>query len=59
VTPEDAVATIRRAIDMGCNFFDSAEAYNQGKTENNNEQVLGEAIKAVPRESVVIATKVG
>ncbi len=41
---------IRQAIELGVNFFDTAAAYG---TEN----VLGKAIKGVPREDVVIATK--
>jgi hypothetical protein len=32
--------------------------YNVGKTEENNEQLLGEAIRGHPRDRLVIATKV-
>ena len=46
----DAIAIIRQALDLGVNFFDTAAAYG-------TETVLGKAIKAVPREDVVIATK--
>jgi aryl-alcohol dehydrogenase-like predicted oxidoreductase len=45
-----AISIIRQAIDLGVNFFDTAAAYG-------TEAVLGKAIKSVPRESVVIATK--
>lgn len=46
----EAVALIRQALDLGVNFFDTAAAYG-------TEGVLGRAIKSVPREHVVIATK--
>src|SRR5271163_1608502 len=44
-----AISIIHQAVDLGVNFFDTA-AYG-------TESVLGKAIKAVPREDVVIATK--
>jgi len=47
---DQSVALIRRAMDLGVNFFDTARAYG-------TEKVLGEAIKIVPRESVVISSK--
>jgi len=46
----EAVALIRQALDLGVNLFDTAAAYG-------TEAVLGKALKAVPREKVVIATK--
>ena len=45
-----AIAILRQAIDLGVNLFDTAAAYG---TEN----VLGKAIKSVPRDQVVICTK--
>ena len=45
-----AISIIHQAVDLGVNFFDTAAAYG-------TESVLGKAIKAVPREDVVIATK--
>lgn len=47
---DESVALIRRAMDLGVNFFDTARAYG-------TERVLGEAIKTVPRESVVVSSK--
>ncbi len=45
----------RQALDLGINFFDTANVYSGGASE----EVLGRFLKAhVPRESVVIATKV-
>jgi len=46
----EAVALVRQALDMGVNLLDTAAAYG-------TEGVVGEAIKHVPREDVVIATK--
>ncbi len=55
-TPDDAesAATIDRAIELGCTFFDTAEAYGPFK----NEELLGRCLKR-KREQVVIATKFG
>jgi aryl-alcohol dehydrogenase-like predicted oxidoreductase len=46
---------IARALEMGINFFDTANVYSAG----SSEEILGRAIRdMVPREQVVIATKV-
>lgn len=45
----------RRALDLGINFFDTANIYSAG----TSEEYLGRAIKKhVPRDKVVLATKV-
>ena len=62
-TPEErdereSIATIHRAIELGCTFLDTAEAYGPHK----NEELLGRALKALgtgARDRVVIATKFG
>lgn len=46
-------STVRRAIDLGINFFDSADVYNRGEAE----LALSHAIKGVKRENLVLATK--
>ncbi|MCL2647250.1 MAG: aldo/keto reductase [Phycisphaerales bacterium] len=52
---EDAIITaVRKACDADINFFDTAGAYGDGLAET----VLGKAIKGLPREKLVIATKV-
>lgn len=51
---DEAVATIRRALDLGVTFFDTAEVYGPYA----NERLLGRALGA-DRERVVIATKFG
>lgn len=50
----EAIATLRRAIEIGVTFFDTAEVY--GPYEN--EILLGKALKPV-RDKVTIATKFG
>ena len=50
-----AIAAIRHAYDRGINFFDTAQGYGFGASE----QLLAKALGGIPRESVVIATKGG
>lgn len=52
---EDSRAVVRRALDLGINFFDTANVYASG----TSEEYLGRALKGFARrEEVVIATKV-
>jgi aryl-alcohol dehydrogenase-like predicted oxidoreductase len=52
---EDSRPFFKRALDLGINFFDTANVYSAGASE----EVTGRALKAlVRREDVVIATKV-
>ncbi len=54
--PEEAYATLRKAIDLGITLFDTAPAYGRGLSE----ELLGRAIRdAGCRDRVVIATKAG
>jgi len=50
----EALATIDRALELGCNFLDTAEMYGPF----TNEQLVGKAI-AGRRDDVVVATKFG
>ena len=45
---------VRRAVELGVTFFDNAEMYNNTR----GEQSLGEALKGIPREKVVIGSKI-
>jgi aryl-alcohol dehydrogenase-like predicted oxidoreductase len=51
----EAMDAIRRAVDEGVTIFDTAQAYGFGQSE----QLLSAALRGVPREQVVIATKGG
>jgi aryl-alcohol dehydrogenase-like predicted oxidoreductase len=55
-TPDDteSIATIHRAIELGCTFFDTAESYGP----YTNEELLGRALEG-RRDEVQIATKFG
>lgn len=58
-TPEErdekeSLATIDRALELGVNFFDTAEAYAFGA----NEELVGRALKG-RRDKLIIATKFG
>jgi 1-deoxyxylulose-5-phosphate synthase len=51
----DSRPFIRRALDLGVNFFDTADMYGGGESE----QVLGRALaEFAPRDEVVVATKI-
>ena len=54
VDDDESVAAIRRALDLGVTFFDTADVYGAG----HSERVLGRAL-AGRRDEVVIATKWG
>jgi aryl-alcohol dehydrogenase-like predicted oxidoreductase len=51
---QEGIRLIRRAYELGVNFFDSAEAYGPF----TNEELLGEAVQSF-RDEVVLATKFG
>jgi aryl-alcohol dehydrogenase-like predicted oxidoreductase len=51
---EEATSLIDAALDLGCNFFDTADAYSVGMSE----QILGGAISG-RRDKVLLATKTG
>jgi aryl-alcohol dehydrogenase-like predicted oxidoreductase len=50
----DADAVVRRSVELGVNYFDAAEAYNDGRSEES----LGRALEGLPRDRLVIGTKV-
>lgn len=54
--PEDTKAMVKHAIDLGVNFFDTANVYSFG----TSEEYLGRAFKniGISRDKVVIASKV-
>jgi aryl-alcohol dehydrogenase-like predicted oxidoreductase len=50
----ESIETLRRAVEIGCDFFDTAEVYGP----YHNETLIGRALKG-SREKVIIATKFG
>jgi aryl-alcohol dehydrogenase-like predicted oxidoreductase len=55
IDEDDAIATVARARELGIDFFDTAQAYGFGASED----LLARALTGVPREEVAIATKGG
>jgi aryl-alcohol dehydrogenase-like predicted oxidoreductase len=51
----ESLRVLRRYLDFGGNFLDTAEIYGPFK----NEELLGKFLREVPRSSVVVATKFG
>jgi len=51
---EDATNVIHASVAHGINYFDTAEVYNDGRSESS----LGKAIKGIPRDKLIIGTKV-
>lgn len=48
-----SVDTILRAVDLGINWIDTARVYGFG----HSEEVVGRALKALPRDKVILSTK--
>jgi uncharacterized protein len=53
LSEDDAVTVIKRCLDLGLNFIDTANAYT------TSEECVGKAIKGRKRSDVIIATKTG
>jgi aryl-alcohol dehydrogenase-like predicted oxidoreductase len=51
--PAGSLRVLRRALDLGVNFWDTAEMFGPF----HNEELLGKVLKEVPRRRVTIATK--
>jgi len=51
---DEHIQAMRTAFDFGVNFYDTAGAYGDGLSES----IMGEALKVLPRDQIVIATKV-
>ena len=51
---EESLASLDRAIELGCNFFDTAWAYGDG----HSERLLGETLRRHPDTRLYIATKI-
>ena len=51
---EESLAALQRSVDLGCNFFDTALVYGDGRSE----KLLGQIIRANPDKKLFNATKV-
>lgn len=55
ISEADSFAMVKKALDAGINFFDTADAYSRGESE----QILGKALRehGARRDEIVVATK--
>ena len=51
---KEAKPFVKRALDVGINFFDTADVYSIGESE----RITGNLLKDIKRENIVVATKV-
>ena len=54
IDEKSAIELIHEAYNLGVNFFDNADIYASGEAEI----VMGKAVKDLPREALVISSKV-
>jgi aryl-alcohol dehydrogenase-like predicted oxidoreductase len=51
---EESLASLQHAVDLGCNFFDTAWAYGEGRSEG----LLGQLVRDNPEKRLYTATKI-
>jgi aryl-alcohol dehydrogenase-like predicted oxidoreductase len=51
---QESLASLERAVELGCNFFDTAYAYNDG----HSETLLGQLVRRHPEQKLYTATKI-
>jgi aryl-alcohol dehydrogenase-like predicted oxidoreductase len=51
---EESLSSLQHAVDLGCNFFDTAWAYGEGRSES----LLGQLVRANPEKKLYTATKI-
>ena len=54
-TPRQAEAVVKTALELGINFFDNADIYCEGRSE----ELFGKAIKDIDRDSIYVQSKCG
>ena len=52
---QESIATIRAALDAGITLLDTGDFYGMG----HNEMLIGESLRGVPRDEVVVSVKFG
>ncbi len=55
VSEEDAVAVLKASVDHGVTFFDTADVYGDGRSE----EIIGKFLRANPGLDITVATKMG
>ena len=53
-TIKQSLQSLQSAVDLGCNFFDTAHAYGEG----HSEKLLGQTVRANPDQRLYTATKI-
>jgi aryl-alcohol dehydrogenase-like predicted oxidoreductase len=51
---EESLSSLHRAVELGCNFFDTAWGYGEG----HSERLLGQLVRAYPGKRLYTATKI-
>ncbi|MFC1547172.1 aldo/keto reductase [Candidatus Neomarinimicrobiota bacterium] len=51
---EESLTSLQRAVELGCNFFDTAWGYGEGHSEG----LLGQLVRANPGKKLYTATKI-
>jgi aryl-alcohol dehydrogenase-like predicted oxidoreductase len=51
---EDSLAALRRALDLGCNFIDTAQGYGNGRSE----KLIAEILRERKGQRIYVATKI-
>lgn len=55
VDDRDSLAAMHRALDLGCNFIDTADVYGDGRSE----RLIAQLKRERPGETIIVATKAG
>src|SRR5512136_2765851 len=55
VDDADSLAALRRAIELGVNFIDTADVYGDGRSE----RLIAKALRDFPSQRIYVATKAG
>jgi aryl-alcohol dehydrogenase-like predicted oxidoreductase len=50
----ESLRSLSRAVELGCNLFDTAWAYGEGRSE----RLLGQLVRAFPKQKLYVATKI-
>jgi aryl-alcohol dehydrogenase-like predicted oxidoreductase len=51
---DESLSSLQASVDLGCNFFDTAYAYGEGRSEN----LLGQIVRSNPEKRLYTATKI-